>query len=790
MATDTSKLMDDEVPMTADDGVSPIDSINKYFFLDFNGLKRDHIRFLNFFKHSNLFDIDTPSFERIDVYNKEPLLYKTSYDEFGHANKLIELPPCIFIEDDEDLMELMLQSDGSYKLPSTLNSTQYNYYTGMGKILTNIIYLISKPNSENSISNKDGKVFNNANNSYYEYILTSIEYNNSTGLYELEWEMLGGSEGSGVASSDIKFNSLVKVTTLDSDSEASAYLDEDISDDLTTYTLNLKIPKGDKGSEVLLRVDENNMLQYSYEDSSNWNDLFNLENIRGADGTSVNIIDSLSSTKDLPTSGNTNGDGYLILGELWVYTGTDLEDDSHTKGFNNVGSIQGPKGDKGETGEQGIQGEKGKDGTDGISITKAEIVDNELILTFSDNTTTNLGNVKGEQGVEGRYIYSAEISTLGGLVLRFSDGSNMDVGMVRGTSITDISYTFTSMEADATSGDGTEKGTSDSYDYYWINFNNDVDSILISIHNGKDGDSTELRVNDDYIQWKNSSSSSWTNLIALETLKGEKGDKGETGEQGIQGEAGIQGEQGEKGDKGDDGNSIISTKIDSTGHLILTFSDETTLDVGKVVGADGNDGNNGIDGDSIELQITDDYIQWKKSSSSEWTNLIALETLKGEKGDKGETGEQGIQGEAGETGTDGKSITEAIIDSSTGHLILTFSDETTLDVGKVVGDDGKQGDKGDDGNNIESVTFVSSTQGDSAGIAGAVDTYQILLTDGNTFEFTVTNGKDGTGSESTILVDTEMSDASENAVQNKVIKSYIDDLVGDINTILDSLVEV
>jgi hypothetical protein len=36
-------------------------------------------------------------------------------------------------------------------------------------------------------------------------------------------------------------------------------------------------------------------------------------------------------------------------------------------------------------------------------------------------------------------------------------------------------------------------------------------------------------------------------------------------------------------------------------------------------------------------------------------------------------------------------------------------------------------------------------------------------------------------------VDTEMSDTSKNAVQNKVIKKYIDDLVGNILTQLQEI---
>lgn len=37
------------------------------------------------------------------------------------------------------------------------------------------------------------------------------------------------------------------------------------------------------------------------------------------------------------------------------------------------------------------------------------------------------------------------------------------------------------------------------------------------------------------------------------------------------------------------------------------------------------------------------------------------------------------------------------------------------------------------------------------------------------------------------VLDSEMSDTSENAVQNKVIKAYIDTIVGNIGAILDNI---
>ena len=64
----------------------------------------------------------------------------------------------------------------------------------------------------------------------------------------------------------------------------------------------------------------------------------------GKDGTSVTIKGSKGSTSELPTSGNTLGDGYIIDGYLWVYTGTSKTDSTHARGFENVGKIQGDPG--------------------------------------------------------------------------------------------------------------------------------------------------------------------------------------------------------------------------------------------------------------------------------------------------------------------------------------------------------------------------------------------------------------------------------------------------------------
>lgn len=162
----------------------------------------------------------------------------------------------------------------------------------------------------------------------------------------------------------------------------------------------------------------------------------------GADGTSVTIKGTFGSISDLPTTG-TAGDGYIIEGFLWVYTGTDTEDSKNHNGYTNVGKIKGedgksatqyyihtawmkaldgtgftvenPNGDaypyigtlvdanekdstnwrdykwtyvKGDTGSKGDKGDKGTDGVDGadgLDALEVTIKNAPLVFDTDDN---------------------------------------------------------------------------------------------------------------------------------------------------------------------------------------------------------------------------------------------------------------------------------------------------------------------------------------------------------------------------------------------------------------------
>ena len=101
---------------------------------------------------------------------------------------------------------------------------------------------------------------------------------------------------------------------------------------------------------------------------------------------------------------------------------------------------------------------------------------------------------------------------------------------------------------------------------------------------------------------------------------------------------------GVSGKDGADGGGITSANVNDAGELVLTFSNKKSVNVGKIVGTAGIAGKDGLSAYQIAV-ITG---ATTAKSEAEW-----IETLKGEKGDKGETGAPGMQGEKGDRGESG-----------------------------------------------------------------------------------------------------------------------------------------
>lgn len=139
----------------------------------------------------------------------------------------------------------------------------------------------------------------------------------------------------------------------------------------------------------------------------------------------------------------------------------------------------------------------------------------------------------------------------------------------------------------------------------------DLQQVKVPSYLRLDGLATELNKNFETLATAIES----VDAEGIVTVPGPQGDKGEQGVQGLRGEPGIQGIQGEQGPKGEQGEQGIQ-------------------------GLPGKDGKDGL------------------------------------------PGTQGAQGPAGKDGKDGVSITSATV-NSTGNLIITKSDGTTVDAGKV-----------------------------------------------------------------------------------------------------------
>ncbi|MCK5732023.1 MAG: InlB B-repeat-containing protein, partial [Tenericutes bacterium] len=101
---------------------------------------------------------------------------------------------------------------------------------------------------------------------------------------------------------------------------------------------------------------------------------------------------------------------------------------------------------------------------------------------------------------------------------------------------------------------------------------------------------------------------------------------------------------------GEDGVSITDASLNYLGHLILTFSDLSTQDVGQVVGTDGRE---------VELQATSTSLEWRYTDDLEWQELIPFTQITGI----------------------GISLVEI---NNEGELIITYTDDQTTNLGVIL----------------------------------------------------------------------------------------------------------
>jgi serine protease Do len=175
---------------------------------------------------------------------------------------------------------------------------------------------------------------------------------------------------------------------------------------------------------------------------------------------------------------------------------------------------------------------------------------------------------------------------------------------------------------------------------------------------GIDGRESEFRVSDTHIQWRYVGDTSWRDLLSLASIigpqgpqgpagpsgpsgpSGASGSPGATGAQGPRGDVGPQGEQGPAGIDGVDGSGIVL--VFESGVFAWRYDGETSTANRNLFTVDNN---NITFNPAREVEFRNDsgFIQWRYVGEENWTNLVNLDTLKGEKGDPGIVEVSGIE---------------------------------------------------------------------------------------------------------------------------------------------------
>lgn len=169
--------------------------------------------------------------------------------------------------------------------------------------------------------------------------------------------------------------------------------------------INIKGPKGDQGEQGIQGIPgEQGPQGPKGEDGA-----------PGKDGTGVTILGSFESEEELKQAHpvGESGDSYIVNGDLYVWSVTENK-------WLNVGQIQGPVGPQGPQGEPGIQGPKGEQGEQGVQgkpgvtgpkgesgATFIPQISAEGVISWTNDKSlenpesVNIKGPKGDQGEQG-----------------------------------------------------------------------------------------------------------------------------------------------------------------------------------------------------------------------------------------------------------------------------------------------------------------------------------------------------------------------------------------------------
>ena len=150
---------------------------------------------------------------------------------------------------------------------------------------------------------------------------------------------------------------------------------------------NAKGIQGDVGPSPQMQVADGK-IQWKRDNIITWYDLISLAELIGPQGPAgppMQVSGVLEDEGDLPVSGS-DGDAYVIDGELWVWTGSE---------WVNIGAFVGPQG------VQGVQGESGENGKEVELQNNGTNIQWRYIGDVGWTNLVTLASITGQKGDKG-----------------------------------------------------------------------------------------------------------------------------------------------------------------------------------------------------------------------------------------------------------------------------------------------------------------------------------------------------------------------------------------------------
>lgn len=249
------------------------------------------------------------------------------------------------------------------------------------------------------------------------------------------------------------------------------------------------------------------------------------------------------------------------------------------------------------------------------------------LVVDSTGAYTHYGRLQPADEAAGTMVFTLPELPEGSTLYIFNEQCNGDYKTDYASHLVELTVPEDTSGAGADGREVELKNDGDSILWRYEGEGDDAWQTLVALSSitGADGKEVQLQVEDGYIQWKYDADSDWQNLIAVSALQGMKGEKGDQGEKGEKGDSGdtptigangnwwisgvdtgvkasggsasgsgsssgsssAAGKDGQDGQDGAIGVGIAELALNESGELVVTLTDGTEKNLGRITGEDG-----------------------------------------------------------------------------------------------------------------------------------------------------------------------------------------------------------